>query len=191
MLVVEKGIGHFMYVCIFFLSLISNLSPNITLDRDIQISVNHLCHSLVLLLSVKGAGVFVSGSKAGFMLAEKEGFGLPPMFTTFLCVHVTVLGNCRRINTCLGNTFPPHPNLLLNFPMVEDFLLKNKRPASSKWKIILNSYLLWQNLYCVHKSPWRQCLDKFKGCMWVVTVSRGMLSVEVQQLLAFVCVMIT
>lgn len=76
------------------------------------------------------------------MLAEKEGFGLTPTFTSFLYVHITVLGNCPRINTCLGNTFPRHPNLLLTIPMVEDFLLKNKCPAGSKWKIILNSYIL-------------------------------------------------
>lgn len=62
------------------------------------------------------------------MLAEEEGFGPALKFTTFLYVHVKVLGNCPRISDCMGNSFPSHPNLPFTFPMavfaISSFFIK-------------------------------------------------------------------
>lgn len=85
----------------------------------IQIRVDHLFLSLcVAALSVCWS-IRIIRTEAGFMLAAKAVVGPAPKFTTFLHVHVTVLGSCPRINTCLGNNFPSHPNLPVAFPTVE------------------------------------------------------------------------
>lgn len=74
--------------------------------------------------------------------AGNKGSGWPSSkIHKFLHVHITVLGSCPRINTCLGNNFPSHPNLPVAFPSVEfampSLFSQKFKATESKWEIIL------------------------------------------------------
>lgn len=107
----------------------------------IQTRVDPLCFSVVLLLCQMCWSICIIRRESGFVLAVKAVVGPAPKFTTFLHVHITVLGSCPRINTFLGNNFPSHPNLPVAFPSVEfampSLFSQKFKATESKWEIIL------------------------------------------------------